>query len=108
MISTDTPCRINGIHIAEITISTHINQPQAMGAIYALTDMESEGTTPHVRATHGKCTAGTNNWSKRTWDLLQELVASMEDDLLPQHFEQEESNVEPGSQPRELEEVGQI
>jgi hypothetical protein len=110
---TDSYCRINGIHITEVEIKSlraiskpGAEAPAAMTATYATLEGQpgsvAQGTKDSVVATHGKCTAVPDNWSEHTLDLLTQLLDSMEQDLLPRHFnegasvEEEHARLEPG------------
>jgi hypothetical protein len=79
-------CKINGIQVTEVTIKDLPNGQRTMDAVYALGEFKGE---KHLLAgTHGRCTAYTQNWSESTMKLLEELLSSMEEDLLPRHFEE--------------------
>lgn len=81
--------RINGLHVAEVTIANMPSTPITMDAQYALGRAEKSPTGNEVlQETHGKCSAFTNNWSETTMNLLHSLIDSMEQDLLPRHFEE--------------------
>lgn len=84
---TERKCKINGIHIAEVTIKNMPNTSLTLEAIYALGEMEERADKPVITGTHGKCTAYAHCWSKGTVELLDQLMKSMEEDLLPRHFE---------------------
>jgi len=94
MKRTDAECRINGLQVREIRIQ--MGEPLITGgkrsdtfsieAAYATAEISEKGD---VLFTHGKCTAGSSMWSQRTWEALHELIDSMEEDLLPQHFNTE-------------------
>jgi hypothetical protein len=95
--------RINGLHVVEVTIKNLPSTPITMDAIYALGVAEKSPTGRAVlQETHGQCSAYTTNWSKKTMDLLAEMIHSMEEDLLPRHFEtkagleDEDARFEPG------------
>jgi hypothetical protein len=66
-------------------------------ANYALAhykELDAQGV-PHGLTTHGKCTAYTTNWSDKTHECVKALLESMENDLLPRHFDnptKEETN----------------
>lgn len=79
-------CKINGIQVTEVTIKDLPNGQRTMDAIYALGEYKSEKHL--LTGTHGRCTAYTQNWSESTMKLLTELLSSMEEDLLPRHFEE--------------------
>jgi hypothetical protein len=111
---TDGHCKINGLHVTEVEIKNlrilevaqGVQAPPAMTATYATLEGQpgsvAQGTKASVTATHGKCTAYPENWSERTHDLLNQLLDSMEHDLLPRHFseggsvEGEHARLEPG------------
>lgn len=94
MRRAEDECRINGLQVREVVIQ--MGEPLMTGgkqtdtfnieAVYATAEIADDGT---VR-THGRCTAGSSVWSQRTWEALRELIESMEDDLLPQHFNTQE------------------
>ena len=84
---TERKCKINGIHIAEVTLKNMPNTSLTLEAIYALGEMEERQGRHVITGTHGKCTAYAHCWSKGTMELLEELMRSMEEDLLPRHFE---------------------
>lgn len=88
MIIAERRCVINTIKIMEVTITAAAHPSNAMTAIYALGQgvKQTEGT--RLLATHGRCTANPSNWSKGTIELLNKLLESMEEDLLPRHFEE--------------------
>lgn len=117
VVDSATKTKINGIQVTEVDIRALPGRPQTMDAVYALGDFTEQpgaGTDGDPRFslqhTHGRCSANTNNWSERTMNLLEELISSMEEDLLPRHFEVraglEDTNArfEPGSD----EEVDQV
>jgi hypothetical protein len=82
-------CKINGLHVAEVTIKNLPSTPITMDAKYALGRLEKLPTGQDVlQETHGQCSAYTNNWSESTMKLLRALIDSMEQDLLPRHFEE--------------------
>jgi len=93
MIITKADCRINGLHILEVTITT---QPApgyrpVMVASYVKVEEQDLGDGRKVLNTHGKCTTTPVtqrgvDWSENTKRLLDELLESMEQDLLPRHF----------------------
>jgi hypothetical protein len=110
---TKGECKINGIHVTEVTIKnlhpTSVGvQGQEMSpvmeAVYATIEGKEEkkelGTRSSVVHTHGRCTAYPSNWSKDTLQLLRDLLESMEIDLLPRHFsesvamEQDDARIE--------------
>jgi len=103
-------CRINGLSVTEVTVKRLPNMLQTMEATYALGAFAKKGDKNLLIGTHGRCTAYTQNWSKDTMKLLDELLSSMEEDLLPRHFEKtaemEDSNE--GIESREDEEASQI
>ena len=89
---TEGQARINGLHVMEVTVKNHPDTGQALTATYALCrgDQRIGDLRQPTRVsaeTHGKCTALPNNWSPRTLEILGELLGSMEDDLLPRHFD---------------------
>jgi hypothetical protein len=80
-------CRINGLSVTEVTIKSMPNVTRSMEAVYALGEFAKKGEDSMFIGTHGRCTAYNQNWSKDTMKLLDELLSSMEEDLLPRHFE---------------------
>jgi 3-methyladenine DNA glycosylase AlkC len=103
-------CRINGLSVTEVTIKAMPNMTRSMEAVYALGEFAKKGEEGLFIGTHGRCTAYTHNWSKDTIKLLDELLDSMEEDLLPRHFKKEagmEDNDE-GVKSGEVEEANQI
>jgi hypothetical protein len=89
-------CKVNGIQVTEVDIKSMPNTGLTMNAVYALGEFKKQpgvdptapGTGHILAGTHGRCTSNTNNWSERTMKLLKEMLASMEEDLLPRHFEE--------------------
>jgi hypothetical protein len=77
-------CIINGVQVMEVQIKTYAGLQ--VEAAYALVHHYKQGKTP-MQDTHGKCTAGPGAWSKETLERLQELLESMETDLISRHFE---------------------
>ena len=102
MIMMSSKCKINGIFVTEITISDRPNAQRNVEAVYALGEVDKKGTGHLIHGTHGRCTAYTNNWSKDTMEILDQLIKSMEEDLLPRHFEvtagmeDKDEGIEPG------------
>lgn len=98
MIITDSDSRITGLQIGEITVQC-LKEPHAMDAKYALVSVRNAVTgklvkqLPHTEpvnvSTHGACTAYHHNWSDETLKRLEELIASMERDLVHIHFMEE-------------------
>lgn len=78
-------CRVNAIQVTEVTIENLPNRQLSVESVYALGETVKGAGIMH--GTHGKCTAYTHNWSEDTIKLLHKLLASMEEDLLPRHFE---------------------
>lgn len=94
MKTTEAEARVNGVHLTEITITAklELNQtPPEMTATYALVEyhVRDQKHPDGRKFTHGKCTAYRWNWSKGTLELLEQLMSSMESDLLPRHFVEE-------------------
>lgn len=87
----DAAAIVNGIHIMEIQVDATHALFNKMSANYALVHaVEREPGNPSAGMkveTHGKCSAFPTNWSERTIKCLHELIESMEEDLLPQHFD---------------------
>lgn len=81
---------VNGVHIMEARIDATNILVLKMDATYALAQItpmqEGDPDGPRNIQTHGKCTAYPNNWSAKTYELLRTLFESMEEDLLPRHF----------------------
>ena len=106
----DHGCKINGLSVTEVTIKALPNVTRAMEAVYALGEFAKKGEDNMFIGTHGRCTAYSHNWSEDTMKLLDELLSSMEEDLLPRHFDRTagmEDNDE-GIKPGEIEEADQI
>lgn len=109
-------CKVTGVHLMNVTIVC-MGYPQ-MSVEYALAARsenptptglgQGEGLTEPVIFTHGKCTAGPSNWSDRTRELLRELIDSMEQDLLPQHFNITKEVIHARTEPGGHEEAGQV
>jgi hypothetical protein len=108
MIITKADCKINGLHILEVSITSQPAPGYVPVAIASYVKIEERdlGDGRKSIATHGKCTTvpvdrqGVD-WSENTRRLLEELLESMEQDLLPRHFnitEKEPMN-EPSSAP---------
>jgi len=130
MRTTRGECKINGLHVTEVTIKNlsplnagvidveiDPSKPPTgavMEAVYATLEAKDERALGKSRfssiVTHGRCTAVPSNWSQRTLQLLAELLDSMETDIMPRHFqesaavEDEDARLESG----EHEEVGQV
>lgn len=95
MIITDSESRITGLQLGEISIKC-LKEPNVMEAKYALVSVSDSITQKLVRqlphqgpvnvATHGACTAYHNNWSAETLKKLDDLIVSMERDLVTIHF----------------------
>lgn len=84
-------CKINGLRVMEVEIQNMPAMPAPeMRATYALLSISAKAAPQ----THGKCSAYPSNWSKRTNELLAELLESMEEDLLPRHFDLEAASEE--------------
>lgn len=89
MICADDECKINGLHVAELTytrLQSATGRPKVEIA-YALVQTNTEKT--EILNTQGKVAAYGNNLSKRSWELIDELLKSIEQDLLPRHFKAE-------------------
>jgi len=105
MKRAEDECKINGLQVREVRVQ--MGEPLMAGgkrtdtfaieAVYATAEISDKGEV----LTHGRCTAGSSVWSQRTWEALHELIESMEDDLLPQHFKTQEVSYE-GTQSRGL------
>lgn len=81
----DDPCVVNGIEIMELSIAPRLaGAPYVLMAKYAL--VVANPKTNKIIATHGQCSAYQTNWTTRTQKILQDLIDSMEEDLLPKHF----------------------
>jgi hypothetical protein len=106
----DHGCKINGLSVTEVTIKAMPNVTRAMEAVYALGEFAKKGDDNMFIGTHGRCTAYSHNWSSGTMKLLDELLSSMEEDLLTRHFDKaagmEDNNEGIGS--GEVEEANQI
>lgn len=92
MKTTDSRCKVNGLHVAEVTIKNMPGAQLLMDSKYALvvgtTDKAVGVQGLGINETHGQCSAYTTNWSETTMNLLHSLIDSMEQDLLPRHFEE--------------------
>ena len=106
----DHGCKINGLSVTEVTIKAMPNMMRTVDAIYALGEFAKKGDDNLFIGTHGRCTAVTQNWSKDTMKLLDELLSSMEEDLLPRHFEKTArmEDSDEGIKSGEVEEANQI
>ena len=94
---TEASPRVNGVHVMEAHIDRLSPLYIKMEANYALVqavkqDLADPNSGYDIN-THGKSTAYPTNWSERTLQLLRELIDSMEEDLLPQHFDTEPKEV---------------
>jgi len=112
---TEASCVINALGITEITIKNFPDTGLLMDAVYALAAAQAVGSNAKDRrilGTHGRCQAYTSNWSKETKSKLEELIASMEQDLLPRHFnvtaDEREDSDGTGIETRGHKEVNQI
>lgn len=102
MRTTNNKCKINSLHVSEVTIKnlgplTQLatkkselglaNAPitAVMEAIYATTETDTKLQRVN---THGRCTANSTNWALPTIRLLAELLDSIERDLMPRHFDE--------------------
>ena len=76
-------CKINGLRLTEFKYENLAGTP-VVAITYALTqiDLVSKKTIH----THGKVTAIGGNMSRPSWELLEQLVDSIEQDLAPRHF----------------------
>jgi hypothetical protein len=90
----DDACLINALHVVEVTINNTVSYVKGSGeqrkgivmsATYALAIGDPKNQS--IQSTHGKCTATPQNWSKETLEKLADLIDSMENDLLPRHFD---------------------
>ena len=107
----DAESKINALQVTEIAVTNFPDAGTVMNATYAL--VECDPKTGKVIGTHGKCTANPKNWSNDTLELLKELIASMENDLISRHFATQrnsntEKNNESRTEARGLEEADQI
>lgn len=100
MIKTDATCVVNGVRMMTIAINTLPHggsdgrDAYSMMASYALcAAREDDPLVLH----HGKVESGTEHWSDSTRKLLEELVMSMEKDMLKQHFNVEEEDADDDS-----------
>lgn len=108
----EAECVINSLRIMEVTVKRVFPEAGTSAeAVYALG--QGDVKTKQLLYTHGRCTAVTANWSKRTLELLTDLLDSMEEDLIPRHFNTT-TNMETtdagktGTENRRPEEVDQI
>jgi len=97
MATTAYDCKINGLQVMEVTIKAFSRQP-IMEATYATTETREVdaitqlSTKAQATITHGRCTANPVDprnpwrWSEETMKILDDLLLSMEHDLLPRHF----------------------
>jgi hypothetical protein len=108
----DAESKINAVQVTEVTVSNFPDTGTIVNAVYALVEFDPK--QGKVVGTHGKCTANPKNWSDDTLQLMTELLASMEADLLPRHFttqrnpSMENNNVETRTKARGLEEADQV
>jgi hypothetical protein len=86
MLDADAKCVITGLHVMETNIVHAAGQQPVMTAEYVLVAGGSNNTQIQTRA-QGTCKAPNSHWSPKTRELLQDLIESMETDLLPRHFE---------------------
>lgn len=102
--------KFNGILVTEITVKNMPGQHQSMEAVYALGELNEKEGKLRLLGTHGRCMAYPSNWSENTMKLLDELISSMEEDLLPRHFEVNAGmeDGDEGIKSGEDEEAGQI
>lgn len=110
----DDACLINAIHVAEIAINNTSSFANGQGIVMTATYALAIGDpkTQKIQSTHGKCTATPQNWSKETIEKLNDLIDSMEHDLIPRHFDtvtmNKEIKDETGTETGRLEETPQI
>ena len=109
---SDAESKINALQVTEITITNFPDTGTVMNAAYAL--VEYDELAKRVVGTHGKCTSNPKNWSEDTLQILKELIASMEIDLIPRHFaiqqtlNTEKTNATSRTETTGLEEANQV
>lgn len=92
MRRANASCRIDSIHVVDAVIQVRADSTM-MEADYALlghvseSELSESGLTKRPPLLHAKNKAYTRNWSPQTLELLYQLLESMENDLLSQHFE---------------------
>jgi hypothetical protein len=112
MRACEAESRINALQVTEITVTNFPDSGTVMNAVYALVEYDHKLT--RVVGTHGKCTANPKNWSEDTLQLMKELIASMEEDLIPRHFatqlnpNTEKNDNDKRTEARGLEEADQV
>ena len=108
MIDTDAPCVINGLHVTAVNIMAAAEFKPTMNISYLLTSTKAG----QLRLQTQKNVGVTSNWSSRTKELLEELIESIETDLLPRHFKisegMEDTDVTDGTQLGGIEKTPQI
>jgi hypothetical protein len=83
MRQTEAPCRINGLTITEIRFR-RLLESFSIDVNYVLL---SVGKTAIDTQTQGRMDQSGAGWSAKTERLLNELVDSIESDLMPLHFD---------------------
>lgn len=91
---TRAEAKINGVHVAEAKIHNDPHTTPIMSANYALVSHLQDGKI----STHGKCHAFPNNWSEKTKQCVKDLLVSMEEDLIAQHFKMSADKEEDNAQ----------
>ena len=79
---THAACRLTGVDVREVSIEKTLSGPAITAGYQMVSTGEKEKDLVNR---HGKFRA-LNRWSKRTQHLVEELLESMEVDLLPLHF----------------------
>ncbi len=84
---TREECKINGLRLTEFKYENLMGTP-AIHIAYALTQNKiQEDESTRVLHTHGKVTATGASLTRPTLTLIEELIAAIERDLAPRHFE---------------------
>ena len=105
---TEDECKINGLQVVELSYDLNPSGLPVIQISYALT--AADPSTKKVLHTHGKVTASGGNLSAPTWELLKQLLTSIEQDLIPRHFntDKEKTNEQTGTTATRQEETPQF
>jgi hypothetical protein len=104
-------CKVNGVKVFEMDVKSYPDSLSNVQITYALAQLDEVGGELKLVGTHGKATANHTNLSEKSKALLDELIQSMETDLLPRHFDgsvDKEDQNEQGLELRGHEETPQI
>lgn len=110
-------CKVSGVHLMTFQV-TCMGAPN-MEAVYALAARserpaptglgEGDDIQPEpVIFTHGRNSGVPGDWSEKTNELLKELIDSMEQDLIPKHFNTTKEALHARTELGAGEEAGQI